>query len=179
MSLPRTISPTSTPSHWELLRLSPHWSVLFQEPSTSLNRQRRITRRKRSPPFERRDWRGVVKHNRVCLSITHWLSVPDRRLFTQRFIHSWHNGYNLQSSYQRTEVHPLFKKYSRIALKDLTEREVVIAVIAQSSKLRLLSHHQYKTIGHLMIFLIHFIFTFTLIYSTQLLYRSNTIALSF
>ena len=64
-------------------------------------------------------------------------------------------------------------------MKDLTEREVVIAVIALSSKLRLLSHHQYKTIGHLMIFLIHFTFTFILIYSSQSLYRSNAIALLF
>ena len=33
------------------------------------------------------------------------------------------------------EVHPFDKKYTHINMKDLTEREVVIAVIALSSKL--------------------------------------------
>ena len=44
------------------------------------------------------------------------------------------------------------EKYTNLDMKDLTESKVVIAVIAPSSQLRPLSHHQYKTIGHLMIF---------------------------
>ena len=103
------------------------------------------------------------------LFVNHTLVVCPRPLPSRNascFIHSHDTTAMIpRHSSKRTEVHPFDKKYTRINMKDLTEREVVIAVIALSSKLRLLSHHQYKTIGHLMIFLIHTTFTFILIYS--------------
>ena len=105
----------------------------------------------------------IVKHNGVCF-VNHALVVCPR-LSPSCFIHSHDTTAIIpRHSSKRTEVHPFDKKYTHINMKDLTEREVVIAVIALSSKLRLLSHHQYKTIGHLMIFLIHTTFTFILIY---------------
>ena len=118
----------------------------------------------------------------VCLSITHWSSVSDRRLYVTFHSLVIQRLYSLDIWSSEPKIIRssfLDKKYTNLALNDFTGSDPIIAVIITSIPLQQLSHHQYKTIGHLMISWLHFSFTFTLIYSSQLLYRSNTIALSF